>query len=78
MTPWTRRPLSNSAENHQAELTSFSQCVECSDHSLWHRAVASGHADLSAETWFQEKWADFENPGWLFDIGDYTTQLYRD
>ncbi len=19
-----------------------------------------------------------ENPGWLFDIGDYTTQLYRD
>ena len=19
-----------------------------------------------------------KNPGWLFDIGDYTTQLYRD
>ena len=26
----------------------------------------------------QTQMSSVENPGWLFDIGDYTTQLYRD
>ena len=34
--------------------------------------------DLHFGFWNYDELSSVENPGWLFDIGDYTTQLYGD
>ena len=49
------------------------------DNGLWpqaSRVLGSFHDCLSPTV--NDHMSSVQNPGWLFDIGDYTTQLYGD
>ena len=47
-----------------------------------HRGPPPGNLEKGSNSngWKKKKtqMSSVENPGWLFDIGDYTTQLYGD
>ena len=42
----------------------------------WDHNLTIFHAQKNG--WKTHHLSSVENPGWLFDIGDYTTQLYGD